>query len=102
MIGHVPPEEQLISGVDLRLSCVVVMGNPKPELFWYKDGVELEATDTIVVSVCFFFQEIVTYLKLQKKACYLNNKRDFLALFKNSRPIRANRIINGFVFLCVY
>lgn len=49
VLGHVLPEEQLIEGEDLRLSCVVVVGTPKPTIRWYKDGKELEQTDSIIV-----------------------------------------------------
>ncbi|VDK66621.1 unnamed protein product [Anisakis simplex] len=49
VLGHVPPEEQLIEGKDLRLSCVVVLGTPKPILKWFKDGVPLESSDTVII-----------------------------------------------------
>ncbi|RCN28810.1 immunoglobulin I-set domain protein, partial [Ancylostoma caninum] len=49
VLGHVPPEEQLIEGEDLRLSCVVVLGTPKPDIKWFKDGVPVEPSSSIIV-----------------------------------------------------
>lgn len=49
MLGHAPPEEQIIEGESLRLSCIVVLGTPKPILQWYKDAVPVQASDSIMV-----------------------------------------------------
>uniref|UniRef100_A0A1I7X4J4 Ig-like domain-containing protein n=1 Tax=Heterorhabditis bacteriophora TaxID=37862 RepID=A0A1I7X4J4_HETBA len=49
VLGHVPPEEQLIEGEDLRLSCVVVLGTPKPNILWYKDGKPLEPSSSLIL-----------------------------------------------------
>ncbi|CAD6189244.1 unnamed protein product [Caenorhabditis auriculariae] len=49
VLGHVPPEEQLVEGEDLRLSCVVVLGTPKPQLLWFKDGKPIEPSPTVIV-----------------------------------------------------
>ncbi|VDM47645.1 unnamed protein product [Toxocara canis] len=49
VLGHVPPEEQLVEGKDLRLSCVVVLGTPKPTLKWFKDGLPLQPSDTVII-----------------------------------------------------
>lgn len=38
VLGHVSPEEQVVEGQSLRLSCVVVLGTPKPTLMWLKDN----------------------------------------------------------------
>lgn len=50
VLGHVPPEEQLIEGEDLRLSCIVVLGTPKPTIQWFKDGEPLQQSPTVTVS----------------------------------------------------
>uniref|UniRef100_A0A1I7TZZ9 Hemicentin-1 n=1 Tax=Caenorhabditis tropicalis TaxID=1561998 RepID=A0A1I7TZZ9_9PELO len=49
VLGHVPPEEQLIEGQDLTLSCVVVLGTPRPTIKWLKDGKEVEEGPTIKI-----------------------------------------------------
>ncbi|VDM60006.1 unnamed protein product [Angiostrongylus costaricensis] len=49
VLGHVPPEEQLIEGEDLHLSCVVVLGTPKPDIIWFKDGVPLESSSSVII-----------------------------------------------------
>ncbi|CAJ0933626.1 unnamed protein product, partial [Mesorhabditis belari] len=49
VLGHVPPEEQLIEGHDLRLSCVVVLGTPRPILQWYKNGLPVVPTRSIII-----------------------------------------------------
>ncbi|KIH59141.1 immunoglobulin I-set domain protein, partial [Ancylostoma duodenale] len=49
VLGHVPPEEQLIEGEDLRLSCVVVLGTPKPDIKWFKDGVPVEPSSSVII-----------------------------------------------------
>ncbi|CAI4229355.1 unnamed protein product [Auanema sp. JU1783] len=49
VLGHVPPEEQLIEGEDLRLSCVVVLGTPKPTIQWFKDNQPLVETESLVI-----------------------------------------------------
>ena len=49
VLGHVPPEEQLIEGDDLRLSCIVVLGTPKPTIQWYKDGVPVQESHNLAV-----------------------------------------------------
>lgn len=49
VLGHVPPEEQLIEGQDLTLSCVVVLGTPKPSIVWIKDDKPVEEGPTIKV-----------------------------------------------------
>lgn len=35
-------EMDLIEGNDLIISCIVLMGNPKPTTKWYKNGVEID------------------------------------------------------------
>ncbi|KJH48754.1 immunoglobulin I-set domain protein [Dictyocaulus viviparus] len=45
VLGHVSPEEQLIEGENLHLSCVVVLGTPKPDIKWFKDGEFLQIED---------------------------------------------------------
>ncbi|VDK47180.1 unnamed protein product [Gongylonema pulchrum] len=55
VLGHVSPEEQLIQGEELRLSCVVVLGTPKPTLRWYKDGVPLRSSAYVTGSAENFF-----------------------------------------------
>ncbi|CAB3399927.1 unnamed protein product [Caenorhabditis bovis] len=49
VLGHVPPEEQLIEGQDLHLSCVVVLGTPRPNIVWLKDGKPVETSPTLIV-----------------------------------------------------
>ncbi|NP_001360633.1 Ig-like domain-containing protein [Caenorhabditis elegans] len=49
VLGHVPPEEQLIEGQDLTLSCVVVLGTPKPSIVWIKDDKPVEEGPTIKI-----------------------------------------------------
>ncbi|GMT05475.1 hypothetical protein PENTCL1PPCAC_27649, partial [Pristionchus entomophagus] len=49
VLGQVPPEEQLIEGEDLRLSCIVVLGTPKPDIQWYKDGQPIEETSSLII-----------------------------------------------------
>ncbi|EGT58022.1 hypothetical protein CAEBREN_29713 [Caenorhabditis brenneri] len=49
VLGHVPPEEQLIEGEDLTLSCVVVLGTPKPAIYWMKDGKNVTEGPTIKI-----------------------------------------------------
>ncbi|KAJ1352355.1 hypothetical protein KIN20_008678 [Parelaphostrongylus tenuis] len=49
VLGHVPPEEQLIEGEDLHLSCVVVLGTPKPDIIWFKDDVPLEPSSSVII-----------------------------------------------------
>ncbi len=43
VLGHVSPERQVIEGHSITLSCVVVLGTPKPEIAWFKDGKPLIA-----------------------------------------------------------
>ncbi|PAV72711.1 hypothetical protein WR25_18698 isoform C [Diploscapter pachys] len=49
VLGHVPPEEQLIEGKDLRLSCIVVLGTPTPQIQWYKDGKQIVTGESVIV-----------------------------------------------------
>ncbi|GMT31155.1 hypothetical protein PFISCL1PPCAC_22452 [Pristionchus fissidentatus] len=49
VLGQVPPEEQLIEGEDLRLSCIVVLGTPKPDIQWFKDGKVVEETSSLII-----------------------------------------------------
>ena len=50
VLGHAPPEEQLIEGKDLRLSCIVVLGSKFPlYIFIIKDEiVSTHASDPMV------------------------------------------------------
>ncbi|VDO41186.1 unnamed protein product [Haemonchus placei] len=50
VLGHVPPEEQLIEGGNLRLSCIVVGGIPKPEIKWFREGTPIEPGSLPIVS----------------------------------------------------
>uniref|UniRef100_A0A0R3RPN4 Hemicentin-1-like n=1 Tax=Elaeophora elaphi TaxID=1147741 RepID=A0A0R3RPN4_9BILA len=49
VLGHVPPEQKLIEGGELRLSCIPVLGTPKPTLKWYKDGKPLQSSSYVTV-----------------------------------------------------
>ncbi|KAM3729106.1 Hemicentin-1 [Dirofilaria immitis] len=49
VLGHVPPEEQLIEDGQLRLSCIAVLGTPKPILRWYKDGKLLQSSAYVTI-----------------------------------------------------
>ncbi|KAF1746889.1 hypothetical protein GCK72_023347 [Caenorhabditis remanei] len=49
VLGHVPPEEQLIEGQDLTLSCVVVLGTPKPSIVWLKDNQPIQEGSSVIV-----------------------------------------------------
>ncbi|WKY14387.1 hypothetical protein Q1695_000159 [Nippostrongylus brasiliensis] len=49
VLGHVPPEELLTEGEDLRLSCVVVLGTPRPEIQWLRDGVPIKPSSSLIV-----------------------------------------------------
>lgn len=49
VLGHLPPEEQLIEGQDLTLSCVVLLGTPKPTIVWIKDSKIVEEGPTVKV-----------------------------------------------------
>ncbi|KAK5971165.1 hypothetical protein GCK32_006713, partial [Trichostrongylus colubriformis] len=48
VLGHIPPEQQLIEGEDLRLSCVVVHGTPRPEIKWFRDGVLIKTSPSLL------------------------------------------------------
>ncbi|KAK6018221.1 immunoglobulin I-set domain protein, partial [Ostertagia ostertagi] len=47
VLGHVPPEEQLIEGEDLRLSCVIVLGTPRPQIKWFRDGAPIKPSSSL-------------------------------------------------------
>ncbi|KAK6061601.1 immunoglobulin I-set domain protein [Cooperia oncophora] len=49
VLGHAPPEQQLIEGEDLRLSCVVVLGSPRPEIKWFRDGSPIKPSPSLSV-----------------------------------------------------
>ncbi|EJD76713.1 CBR-HIM-4 protein [Loa loa] len=49
VLGHVPPEGKLIEGEELRLSCIAVLGTPKPTLKWYKDGKPLRSSAYVTI-----------------------------------------------------
>ncbi|VBB32471.1 unnamed protein product, partial [Acanthocheilonema viteae] len=49
VLGHVSPEEKLIEGGELHLSCVPVLGTPKPTLRWYKDGKPLQSSTYVTI-----------------------------------------------------
>ncbi|ULT80160.1 hypothetical protein L3Y34_010619 [Caenorhabditis briggsae] len=49
ILGHVPPEEQLIEGQDLTLSCVVVLGTPKPTITWMKDNRPVQESESVQI-----------------------------------------------------
>ncbi|CAI5454959.1 unnamed protein product [Caenorhabditis angaria] len=49
VLGHVPPEEQLIEGQDLHLSCVVVLGTPRPNIVWLKDGKPVDQSPSLII-----------------------------------------------------
>ncbi|CAG9531886.1 unnamed protein product [Cercopithifilaria johnstoni] len=49
VLGHMSPEEKLIEGGELRLSCIPVLGTPKPTLRWYKDGKPLQSSAHVTV-----------------------------------------------------
>jgi hypothetical protein len=42
VLAQTPVEMDLIEGNDLILSCIILMGNPKPTTKWYKNGVEID------------------------------------------------------------
>lgn len=50
VLGHTPPEEKLSEGEELRLSCIAVLGTPKPTLKWYKDGKPIQSSAYVTVS----------------------------------------------------
>lgn len=54
ILGHVPPEEKLLEGGEVRLSCIPVLGTPKPTLKWYKDGKPLQSSTYVTVSSTLF------------------------------------------------
>uniref|UniRef100_A0A1I8F0W4 Ig-like domain-containing protein n=2 Tax=Wuchereria bancrofti TaxID=6293 RepID=A0A1I8F0W4_WUCBA len=49
VLGHVPPEEKLLENEELRLSCIAVLGTPKPILRWYKDGKPIQSSIYVTV-----------------------------------------------------
>ncbi|CAD5233395.1 unnamed protein product [Bursaphelenchus xylophilus] len=42
ILAQAPKDAHLIEGQDLRLGCIVLMGTPKPQVQWLKDGRPLE------------------------------------------------------------
>ncbi|CAJ0582924.1 unnamed protein product, partial [Mesorhabditis spiculigera] len=49
VLGHVPPEEQIVEGHDFRLSCIIVLGTPRPDIQWFKNGQALFPTEKMIV-----------------------------------------------------
>ncbi|VDK83743.1 unnamed protein product, partial [Litomosoides sigmodontis] len=49
ILGHVSPEEKLEEDGEVRLSCIPVLGTPKPTLKWYKDGKPLHSSTSVTV-----------------------------------------------------
>lgn len=56
VLGHVPPEEQILEGRSLRLSCVVVLGTPKPSLKWLKNNRPLDRVGNNIIVRLFILQ----------------------------------------------
>ncbi|KAK0404397.1 hypothetical protein QR680_017438 [Steinernema hermaphroditum] len=49
VLSHVSPEMQMIQGQDLRLSCHILIGTPKPKIEWFRDGRLLEESSNIII-----------------------------------------------------
>uniref|UniRef100_A0AC35UC53 Ig-like domain-containing protein n=1 Tax=Rhabditophanes sp. KR3021 TaxID=114890 RepID=A0AC35UC53_9BILA len=49
VLSQIPPEENLIENVDLRLHCQVFRGTPKPTLTWYKDSEKVDESESIEI-----------------------------------------------------
>ncbi|CAD5230519.1 unnamed protein product [Bursaphelenchus okinawaensis] len=45
ILAQAPKDAHLIEGQDLRLSCIVLMGTPKPKVRWLKDGRPVEESE---------------------------------------------------------
>ncbi|TKR80926.1 hypothetical protein L596_014897 [Steinernema carpocapsae] len=49
VLSHVSPEAQMIQGQDLRLSCHILIGTPKPKIQWYHNGKPLVESSSVII-----------------------------------------------------
>lgn len=66
VLGYASPELKLMDGGEIRLSCIAVLGTPKPTLKWYKDGVPLQTSHHVTVTISFLISKLIKEFELLK------------------------------------
>lgn len=47
MIAYTSPNIETIEGRDVKLTCIVLLGNPTPKIMWFKMGEQVRSNDRV-------------------------------------------------------